>query len=185
MSIELESVKRIAALRDKADAVTGETSDTLAGAVDALIAGYGGDSTAEEQLALLISRGGSYSDMKTFVIPKSVTSIGVNICAEWYYLEAVVFHDNITYICKSAFQYTSLVEVDLPASLVDIGRAAFAYGGKLERVTFHGTPTAINTTAFSGQAKLVEINVPWAEGAVANAPWGATNATINYNYTEG
>jgi hypothetical protein len=25
--------------------------------------------------------------------------------------------------------------------------------------------------------------VPWAEGAVANAPWGATNATINYNYT--
>lgn len=27
--------------------------------------------------------------------------------------------------------------------------------------------------------------VPWAEGAVTNAPWGATNATINYNYTGG
>jgi hypothetical protein len=41
MSIELESAARLAALRDKANAATGETADTLAGAVDALIAGYG------------------------------------------------------------------------------------------------------------------------------------------------
>ena len=27
--------------------------------------------------------------------------------------------------------------------------------------------------------------LPRAEGAVANAPWGATNAKINYNYTGG
>jgi hypothetical protein len=37
--------------------------------------------------------------------------------------------------------------------------------------------------AFSGCANITTINVPWAEGAVENAPWGATNATINYNYT--
>lgn len=41
MSIELESAARLAALRDKANATTGETADTLAGAVDTLIAGYG------------------------------------------------------------------------------------------------------------------------------------------------
>lgn len=47
MAVQLESAARLAALRDKADAVTGESSATLAGAVDALIAGYGqGDGDA-------------------------------------------------------------------------------------------------------------------------------------------
>lgn len=41
MAVQLESAERLAALRDKADAVTGESSATLAGAVDALIAGFG------------------------------------------------------------------------------------------------------------------------------------------------
>jgi hypothetical protein len=30
--------------------------------------------------------------------------------------------------------------------------------------------------------EITTINVPWAQDAVANAPWGATNATINYNH---
>lgn len=37
--------------------------------------------------------------------------------------------------------------------------------------------------AFEGCTNLTAINVPWAEGAVANAPWGATNAAVSYNYT--
>ncbi len=41
MAVQLESAARLAALRDKADAVTGESSATLAGAVDALISGFG------------------------------------------------------------------------------------------------------------------------------------------------
>jgi hypothetical protein len=41
VSVELESAARLAALRDKANATTGETAGTLARAVDALIAGYG------------------------------------------------------------------------------------------------------------------------------------------------
>lgn len=43
--------------------------------------------------------------------------------------------------------------------------------------------TYIAADAFEGCTNLITINVPWVEGAVANAPWGATNATINYNYT--
>ena len=39
--------------------------------------------------------------------------------------------------------------------------------------------------AFIGCDNLTTINVPWSEGAVENAPWGATNATINYNYVAG
>lgn len=62
---------------------------------------------------------------------------------------------------------------------------AFYNCSALESITFEGTPTTINGNAFTGCTNLLTINVPWAEGAVANAPWGATNATINYNYTVG
>lgn len=54
----------------------------------------------------------------------------------------------------------------------------------LATVTFKNTPTSISATAFVGCDALTVISVPWAEGAVEGAPWGATNATITYNYTE-
>ena len=47
-------------------------------------------------------------------------------------------------------------------------------------ITFEGTPKSIDSTAFYKCTNLTTINVPWKENAVANAPWGATNATINY-----
>lgn len=73
----------------------------------------------------------------------------------------------------------------IPAGVKSIGADAFYNGKGLTSLTFAGTPTTIDSTAFSGCINLKTINVPWAEGAVANAPWGATNATINYNYTGG
>ena len=42
----------------------------------------------------------------------------------------------------------------------------------------------IDSNAFSYASALTTINVSWAANEVSGAPWGATNATINYNYTE-
>ena len=42
--------------------------------------------------------------------------------------------------------------------------------------------TSIPKNAFMNCTALTDIYVPWSEGEVAHAPWGATNATINYNY---
>lgn len=53
----------------------------------------------------------------------------------------------------------------------------------LQTVTFGAKANSIASNAFNKCTALTEISVPWAEGEVANAPWGATNATINYNYT--
>lgn len=39
----------------------------------------------------------------------------------------------------------------------------------------------ISQSAFNNCPQLSNIYVSWAEGEVANAPWGATNATIHYN----
>lgn len=52
----------------------------------------------------------------------------------------------------------------------------------LTELRLHSTPVnGIYDTAFKGCTSLSDIYVPWAEGAVANAPWGATSAVIHYS----
>lgn len=72
----------------------------------------------------------------------------------------------------------------MPSGIKTIGNEALYGCTGLTTLTFKGTPTTIASGAFYGCTNLTTINVPWAEGEVANAPWGATNATINYNYTK-
>ena len=71
----------------------------------------------------------------------------------------------------------------IPKSVKSIGNYIFN-NNENTYITFEGTPNSISSASFSGVSNLTVINVPWSEGEVANAPWGATNATINYNYTE-
>ena len=61
---------------------------------------------------------------------------------------------------------------------------AYAFTGcyNLTSITIPSNITSINKTAFSECSKLTTINVSQSEGVLADAPWGATNATINYNY---
>ena len=82
-------------------------------------------------------------------------------------------------------QCFNLAITSIPEPVTDIGFMAFGYCTNLTSITFEGTPKNINSSAFSSCTNLTTINVPWAEGEVAGAPWGATNATINYNYTGG
>lgn len=118
-------------------------------------------------------------------------------------------HDNIDYIGGSAFSYATKVvmgelpkqlkkihgnafvfardifgdatELEIPASVEELDTLAFyRYTGGVNTVTFKGTPTSIAANAFQ-DCSIKTVNVPWAEGAVANAPWGAE--TVNYNYT--
>ena len=80
---------------------------------------------------------------------------------------------------------TSLALTSLPDGITSIGNNAFLVCTGLTSLTFMGTPSSIGSNTFANCVNLTTINVPWAEGAVANAPWGALNATINYNYTGG
>lgn len=68
--------------------------------------------------------------------------------------------NTLTSIGEYAFSDQRITSVTLPVGIIDIGIDAFAYC-----------------------YNLTDIYVPWAEGDVANAPWGAENATIHYNHT--
>ena len=82
-----------------------------------------------------------------------------------------------------AFDNSPNIEIKrIPATCNSIKGNAFRGCTKITEITFDGTPAEIVDTAFTGCVNLAVIRVPWSEGEVAGAPWGATNATIIYNY---
>lgn len=128
--------------------------------------------------------------------------------APWKFAD-IAFADNVTRIGKYAFQActslaltslpdsittidsygfgvcTSLSVLDLPKGLTSIGTYAFNECTGLTSVTFHSTLQSIPSTAFNKCTNIAQIRVPWPEDQVSGAPWGATYASIIYDYTEG
>ena len=132
---------------------------------------------------------GDYTFTRCFTLaltslPSGITSMGDYVFDGCTNLALTSLPSGITSIGERAFaDCTNLALTSLPSGITSIGSSAFYNCTKLTSITFTGTPTSIGSSAFSGCTNLTTINVPWAEGEVANAPWGATNATINYNYT--
>ena len=117
-------------------------------------------------------------------LPSGLTSIGDNVFQGCTRLALTSLPSGITSIGYNAFyNCTSLALTSLPSGLTSIGINAFRNCTGLASITFNGKPGSIDSTAFNSCTNLKTINVPWASGEVANAPWGATKATINYNYT--
>lgn len=90
--------------------------------------------------------------------------------------------DCVSQMYQTFCQCTALTDVTFTDRITSIGDRTFQGCSALTTVTFEGTPTSIDSTCFNFCNNLTDIYVPWSEGEVANAPWGATNATIHYNY---
>lgn len=121
----------------------------------------------------------------SIVIPNGCTAIGDYAFYSHSALTSVNLPDTVTSIgYRSFYQCSTLAEINLPTALGVIGSQAFYNCKALTSLTFRSTPTSIASNSFGACTNLKTINVPWASGAVANAPWGATSATINYNYRE-
>ena len=119
-------------------------------------------------------------------LPSSITKINSETFSGCTNLALTSLPSGITEISSNAFyNCTKLALTSLPSGLKSIGSNAFKNCTGLTSLTFEGKPTSITNTAFNACTNLTTINVPWAEGQVSRAPWGATNATINYNYTGG
>ena len=117
-------------------------------------------------------------------LPEGLTSIDSNAFSGCSNLALTSLPEGLTSIGNSAFEgCTNLAHMSLPESLTRINGNAFYKCTGLTSIIFRGTPSNINPVAFNSCTNLTDIKVPWAEGAVSGAPWGATNATITYNYT--
>lgn len=124
------------------------------------------------------------SNMILTELPSSLITVGSSAFVHCYKLSLTELSSNLITINTGAFQVcTGLTSIVFPSSLTTIGAYAFNNCSNLGNVRFLGTPTSIDENTFKGCTNLTSIKVPWSEGAVANAPWGAINATITYDYT--
>ena len=114
-------------------------------------------------------------------LPAGVTSIGTNAFSNWNQLALTSLPEGVTVIGYGAFiGCYNLALTTIPAGVKIIDEYAFL-GTGLTSLTFKGTPTSMADNIFAYCEKITDIYVPWAEGAVDNAPWGAANATVHYN----
>ena len=91
--------------------------------------------------------------------------------------------DGESYTCFGALNIEKIVIADYvnDKPVTAVAPNAFKNFDKLRSISIPASINIIGTDAFSGCAALTDMYVSWSEGAVANAPWGADNATIHYN----
>ena len=78
----------------------------------------------------------------------------------------------------------SLTELPYMPSLNKLDNTVFNSCTGLTRIKLYKTPSNssnISNSAFVNCKNITDIYVPWSEGEINNAPWGAVNATVHYN----
>lgn len=97
-------------------------------------------------------------------------------------LERIVAKSSLDSIASGMFYGYEAIKEAIFLSATNIPDGCFAGCTTLEHVYLPSDATAVGTQAFLNctQSNLV-IDCGFAQGAVSGAPWGATNATINYN----
>lgn len=125
--------------------------------------------------------------LKTVGLPSTIQTIE-NSAFEGSPVRVGQFPDSLEEISYDAFYNSDNIAVVFSPGISKIGASAFYGNANLKEVTFvktnqkSGTPAELADDAFDNCPNLVKINVPWGEGEVPGAPWGAVNATVSYNY---
>lgn len=114
-------------------------------------------------------------------IPDEISTIEANA---FYALADIknVNTNNVQTIKRAAFAKSSIENIVFGSSLTTFSDLIqFSDCLSLKTVRFNSQPTRIASNAFIRSTNITDIYVPWSEGAVSGAPWGATNATIHYD----
>lgn len=127
--------------------------------------------------------GGLYVYLKEVYMPSEPTSYS-NTFVRCFQLEKIYGNcENVTTLGGTFDGCSALAEIPYMPNLTSVGANSFRNCTALTSINFYKNLTTFASSAFTGCTNLTNIYVPWAEGEVANAPWGATNATIHYNTT--
>ena len=100
-------------------------------------------------------------NIKSYVIPSSVASIGDRAFSDCDSLSEIVIPSSVTSIGNSAFSSCySLSEIVIPSSVTSIGDWAFSGCNSLSEIVIPSSVTSIGDCAFSGCLSLSEIVIP-------------------------
>ena len=110
-------------------------------------------------------------NIKSYVIPSSVTNIGDWAFSGCRSLSEIVIPSSVTNIGYGAFDgCNSLSEIVIPSSVTSIGHSAFSGCNSLSEIVIPSSVTSIGHHAFSGCRSLSEIVIPFS---VTNIGYGA------------
>lgn len=114
-------------------------------------------------------------------LPTGVTSVGSQSFMGCKNLALTSLPEELLKISISAFCKCPNIRITaIPHKVHTVDKQAFAYCDSLTSMHLGNNIQYMYDSTFSDCPNLVEITCDFAEGAVANAPWGATNATITY-----
>jgi len=93
-------------------------------------------------------------NVRTYVIPSSVTTIGDNAFESCYYLTNVTIPSSVASIGNEAFAFCNLTSVIIPSSVMSIGKQAFMYCEDLKSITL-SRRTQVGEGAFPRDAWII------------------------------
>lgn len=99
-------------------------------------------------------------------------------------INKIILPETITEFEQYSLGHMNLQEFVIPASVKTLGASLFIEGIGPHSIVFKGVPDSIDIRAFWATTDLNTIYVPWSEGEVPYAPWGAMDADIIYNYND-
>ena len=100
-------------------------------------------------------------NIKSYVIPSSVASIGDSAFSWCSSLSEIVIPSSVTSIGDGAFyDCYSLSEIVIPSSVTSIGDSAFSYCSSLSEIVIPSSVSSIGDSAFSDCRSLSEIVIP-------------------------
>lgn len=123
----------------------------------------------------------STKTLKSVDMPDSIEQIDNGAFLNCQSLSLSKLPENLKIIGDQTFFNCMCISISkMPINLQAIGVQAFANCTGIKKVYFYSTPT-LKAGLFANCNNITDIYVPWSSGEVANAPWGAENATIHYD----
>ena len=105
----------------------------------------------------------------TYVIPNSVTSIGIHAFSGCRNLQKITIPNSVTSIGNYAFYgCSSLQSITIPNSVTSIGDGAFSGCRNLQKITIPNSVTSIGNYAFYGCSSLQSITIPNSVTSIGN-----------------
>lgn len=119
--------------------------------------------------------------LKEIVLPEGLEKIGGWLVQYGDSLESAYIPSTLKEISYGIFfGCTSLVKVDISNGPTIIGDRSFGNCTALTSITIPSSVTSIHADSFKNSINLMNININKPRNSITGAPWGATNATINW-----